>query len=211
MSVNNPKNSLFIAIGAGVILAFILVFQWVLNEDEYLIEMKNYRTKLVEMLKFDPESPVPDSLKSQFEGPEYFEIHKAWRVTSRFEKNPVFQRYKMPRTDGKEDIYIIAGWCHFKISGQKYKLTAYQPNAKDSKSFFIPFRDATTGKETYGGGRYMDTRLTENKVLLDFNKAYNPYCVYDYLGYACPFPPEENTLSIAVTAGEKNFAWENMP
>lgn len=210
MSVNNRKNSLFIALGVGAILALILVFQWVLAEDEYLIEMKKYREKLVEMLKHDPDSPVPDSLKAQFEGPEFFQIEKAWRVTSRFEKNPKFQRINMPRTDGKDDTYIIAGWCNFKILGTDYRLTAYQPNPKDSKTFFIPFRDATTGKTTYGGGRYLDTRLAGDRVILDFNKAYNPYCVYDYTGYACPIPPPENTLSIAVTAGEKNFEWEQM-
>jgi uncharacterized protein (DUF1684 family) len=87
------------------------------------------------------------------------------------------------------------------------KLTAYQPNPKDSKTFFVPFRDLTSGQTTYGGGRYIDTRLAGTKVPLDFNRAYNPYCVFNY-DYACPIPPEENRLPVAVEAGEKDFRWE---
>lgn len=210
MSANNRRNSTFIAIGALAILGLIFAFQYFLSDDDYMIEMKSYREDLLTMLRTDPDSPVPDSLKGKFKGLDFFEVDKAWRISSRFEKNPKFQRYNMPRTDGKFDTYIIAGWCKFRYEGKEYKLTAYQPNSKDSKSLFVPFRDATTGKESYGGGRYIDTRLVEDRVTLDFNKAYNPYCVYDYYGYACPVPPESNTLPFRVEAGEKVFEWEQI-
>ena len=68
---------------------------------------------------------------------------------------------------------------------------------------FIPFRDATCQSESYGGGRYIDTETPKGKTLrIDFNKAYNPYCAYS-IRYSCPIPPEENTLKIAIPAGEK--------
>jgi uncharacterized protein len=72
---------------------------------------------------------------------------------------------------------------------------------RDSKTIFVPFRDATSGKTTYGGGRYIDTRLANDAVELDFNRAYNPYCVWNF-SFACPVPPEENRLNFAIEAGE---------
>ncbi len=208
MNVNNRRNSFFIVIGFLVVAGLVLVFQWVLQDDEYLINMKKSRQKKVEMLKTDPGSPIPDSLKAQFEGLTYFPVSKRWKKSARFKKNPKFQRIRMPKTDGQVDDYIIAGWLEFEVSGKTYKLTAYNPNENDSKSLFVPFRDATSGKETYGGGRYIDTRLLDGYAILDFNEAYNPYCVYDYYNWACPVPPEENRLPFKVEAGEKVFEWE---
>ena len=68
---------------------------------------------------------------------------------------------------------------------------------------FIPFRDATSGKETYGAGRYIDMAESEQYVI-DFNTAYNPFCVYNE-NYSCPIPPKENWLAVEIKAGEKNF------
>ena len=72
---------------------------------------------------------------------------------------------------------------------------------------FIPFADATTSNETYEGGRYIDLNISDIKdgiIIIDFNKAYNPYCAYDH-DYSCPLPPKENHITIAVRAGEKRF------
>lgn len=207
MKVNNRKNSYFIVIGALILGGFILVFQWVLQDDEYLINMKRNRQKKVEMLRTDPGSPIPDSLKRSFKGLEFFAVDKRWRKSAEFVKNPKFQRIRMPKTDGQFDEYIIAGWVEFEVKGTTHRLTAYNPNPKDSKTLFIPFRDATSGQETYGGGRYLDTRLLDDYVMVDFNEAYNPYCVYDYYNWACPVPPEENRLPFRVEAGEKLFEW----
>lgn len=208
MKLNNRRNSTFIVIGVGLVFALVLAFQWVLQDDEYLINMTRQREKKLEMLKTDPGSPIPDSLKAQFTGLDFFPIEKRWRKDGRFKKNPKFQRIRMPKTDGDYDEYIIAGWVEIDYEGKRYKLTAYNPNPNDSKTLFIPFRDETTGKESYGGGRYIDTRLLGDHVTVDFNEAYNPYCVYDYYNWACPVPPEENRLPFRVEAGEKNFEWE---
>jgi uncharacterized protein (DUF1684 family) len=72
---------------------------------------------------------------------------------------------------------------------------------------FIPFTDATSGTHTYEGGRYIDIsipEITDNKIIIDFNKAYNPYCCYTP-GYSCPIPPKENALTIAINAGEMKY------
>jgi uncharacterized protein (DUF1684 family) len=76
---------------------------------------------------------------------------------------------------------------------------------------FVPFKDMTNGKETYGGGRYLDLETTDiqnDSVILDFNKAYNPYCAYSN-GYSCPIPPKENHLAVSIEAGEKTFGKEH--
>ncbi len=73
---------------------------------------------------------------------------------------------------------------------------------------FLPFTDLTSGEESYGGGRYIDletTGIINNRLVIDFNKAYNPYCTYSD-GYNCPIPPRENDLPVAIRAGEKAFA-----
>ena len=100
----------------------------------------------------------------------------------------------------------------FSINGKSHTLFGYQIlKLKESKEtadhFFIPFRDATSGKTTYEGGRYLDFKtgdIDKGSLILDFNKAYNPYCAF-VDGYNCPIPPRENTLNIPIAAGEKKY------
>ena len=83
------------------------------------------------------------------------------------------------------------------------RLEAFQSVGEGPGRLFVPFRDATSGRETYGGGRYLDLDVAASgRYALDFNRAYHPYCVYD-ASWVCPFPPPENTLELPVTAGER--------
>lgn len=205
--LNSRKNSMLIVAGVGIVLLVIVLFQWFVADDDYLIAEQQWRQQRDLSFKSDLDSPIPDSLKPQFEHLNWFPVSKEYRVTATFEKNPTYEMIDMPRSKSEPEKYIIAGWLHFKIKSQALKLTAYQPNPKDSKVIFVPFRDLTSTKTTYGGGRYIDTRIVEDKVTLDFNRAYNPYCVYNY-DYACPIPPEENRLNIEILAGEKDFSFE---
>jgi hypothetical protein len=205
--LNSRKNSTLIVAGVGIVLLIIVLFQWFVADDDYLIAEQQWRQQRDLDFKSNMDSPIPDSLKAQFEHLNWFPINREYRVTATFEKNPVYEMIDMPRSKSEPEKYIIAGWLHFKVMGQTAKLTAYQPNPKDSKVIFVPFRDLTSAKTTYGGGRYIDTRIVEDKVALDFNRAYNPYCVYNY-DYACPIPPAENNLNIEILAGEKDFSFE---
>jgi uncharacterized protein (DUF1684 family) len=75
----------------------------------------------------------------------------------------------------------------------------------DMRNFFLAFADETSGKETYGGGRYLNVRQDgKNSITIDFNLAFNPYCAYNP-DFACPLPPRENILEIALPVGEKNY------
>ena len=88
-----------------------------------------------------------------------------------------------------------------------YQFEALMKKEKLKDYLFVPFGDATSGFESYGGGRYIEFYISDiknNQVILDFNKAYNPYCAYT-TGYNCPIPPLENLLIVAIPAGEKNY------
>jgi uncharacterized protein len=204
--MNSRRNSLFIVIGVGSIMLIAFLFQWLLTEDTYVADELTWRKARNENFKADAGSPIPDSLKASFDSLDWFPVKRELRITAIFEENPEFQRIEMPRSKSGPETYIIAGWAKFQVDGIECKLTCYQPNPKDSKTLFIPFRDKTTGSTTYSGGRYIDTRRAGNRIPLDFNRAYNPYCVYNY-DYACPVPPEENRLQVAIEAGEKDFHW----
>lgn len=109
--------------------------------------------------------------------------------------------------------YRVYGIIHFKIKNTSLQLNLYQSqtlmlNEQYKNLLFLPFTDATTGKKTYEGGRYIDldiNAIKNKRVIIDFNKAYNPYCAYVSGVYNCPVPPKENHLIIAIRAGEKLY------
>lgn len=142
---------------------------------------------------------------------QFYEPDSAYRVVAKFEKSRG-QSFEMPTYSGVNKTYVKYGRVKFRINGRKQTLTVYrslslQQLAKYKDYLFIPFKDKTNGDESYGGGRYLDLKTTDIKdgeLVLDFNKAYNPYCAYSD-GYNCPIPPAPNHLPIAITAGEKKF------
>jgi uncharacterized protein len=142
----------------------------------------------------------------------FFAIDPAFRTLATFTpaKNPKW--FAMKTSGSATQTYRKYGMLTFKIHDTTINLSVYQSQSlmtsKDYADYlFIPFTDNTSGRESYGGGRYLDYKLSDiqnNKLLLDFNKAYNPYCAYTS-GYNCPVPPGENDLRIAITAGEKAY------
>ena len=146
----------------------------------------------------DLESPALLS----FQGMEEYPIDPAWRFEADFEAYDPPKKIEVPNIVGQVGEEDCPGALVFRKDGQTYRIDAL--DAGDE--FFLIFADATTGEATYEGGRYMYVSKpdADGKVVLDFNKAYNPPCVFS--PYAtCPLPPEENRLSLAVTAGEKMF------
>jgi hypothetical protein len=100
----------------------------------------------------------------------------------------------------------VAGDLVFEVGGKQHRLTAFVSERDGYEVLFVPFRDATSGHETYGAGRYVeapfDSEAADDPVELDFNYAYNPSCAYD-ARWSCPLSPSENRLAIAVPAGER--------
>jgi uncharacterized protein len=142
----------------------------------------------------------------------FFPVNKTYLVNCTFEAVKDTVGFIMKTSGAISKKHYRYGRLSFTINGIKQQLTIYQSdmlmNTPEYADYlFVPFTDITTGGETYGSGRYIDLRMGDiknNKVLLDFNKCYNPYCAYTS-GYNCPVPPKENRLTVAVKAGEKVF------
>lgn len=153
-------------------------------------------------------SPLSDSLKALFHGLEYFPFDPSFvfKIRLRRYNNP--REVDMLTSKGKIKHYVEYGYFEFDLYG-KQRLNVFRPKPAiegHTDYLFIPFKDATTGTESYPAGRYMELMLndsTENYTL-DFNTAYNPWCAYSD-NYNCPYPPKENVLKVPVNAGEKKF------
>ncbi len=112
-------------------------------------------------------------------------------------------RVNIVTSKGNVQEYIKHGYVEFEVDSQKYMLTVFKDT--DSDYFFVPFKDKTTGKETYEAGRYIELEKANNdEYELDFNASYNPYCAYNE-NWVCPLTPFENTLSVEILAGERKF------
>lgn len=143
-----------------------------------------------------------------FDGPRYFPPAQEWRVAARLDRDVpgVGDEVTLPTSTGQLRQMSVAGQLVFEADGREQRLTAFRTHTHhgESASLFVPFRDATSGSETYGAGRYVDVPHDDDEevVELDFNYAYNPTCVYSP-AYDCPMPPPGNRLDVAVRAGEQ--------
>lgn len=161
------------------------------------------------------ESPLKEEDFAGFNGLHYFLVDDSFRVKARFTRTPSEKYFQMPTSSGITKKFVKYGVLTFRLGGADRTLSVYQIDKEVLAKFpeyadllFIPFRDATNKTETYGGGRYIDIRQPKGKtVVLDFNLAYNPSCAYGSDRFNCPIPPRENTLDVAVTAGEKRYEY----
>jgi uncharacterized protein (DUF1684 family) len=148
----------------------------------------------------DPQS----ELLRGFRGVDCYRVDRAWRVEARFRPLAEPLTLIVPNILGHADTSACFGRIEFELDGETHTLLPMS-DAPDDSALFVVFADATNGKETYGAGRFLATRLEKDgSVDLDFNKAYNPPCAFNPFT-TCPLPPEGNTLPIAVTAGEKKY------
>ncbi len=158
----------------------------------------------------DPDSPIPPEVRGQMKGLEYFEPDLKYRFRVRLTKLSKPEPVTLATSKGIPRPMVRYGFFEFDVDGAKQRLFAYksapQPgHHHEEASLFLPFRDATSGKESYGAARYLDLEdEPSGENVLDFNLAYNPYCAYSD-DYVCPFPPKENWLSVPIRAGEKSF------
>ena len=145
----------------------------------------------------------------------FFEADEKYRVACTFQRTPDEKPFDLPTSGGITKPFVKYGVLTFHLDGQTLQLAVYQNLALQkipayAQLLFLPFRDATNGETTYGGGRYIDLSIAEVEVeapILDFNKCYNPWCHYSD-GYTCPIPPSENTLEVEIQAGERIWAGE---
>jgi len=178
--------------------------------------LTRFRQGRDQLFRTHPQSPLSDAARARFTVLRYFDHDPAYRMHVRVEPSDEGDPLEID-TGGEDGVitYRRAGWLRFRLGGQECRLTVFSLVAYGG-GLFLPFRDATSGNETYGGGRYLfDTvKNTDGLALelaagspditIDFNFAYNPSCVYDPR-WACPLAPRENWLAIPVRAGEEMY------
>jgi hypothetical protein len=180
--------------------------------DAWRAELEAHRAEKDDFFAGHPQSPLPASRKDEFDGLGYYDPDPNYRVEADLDPVEESDTFEMEMTAGQPLEYVRVARLSFSLDGDTHELYAYdQAGDESGETLFVPFRDATSGEETYGAGRYLelhpqesdDLLVTGGRVTLDFNLAYFPFCAYND-AFACPIPPAENTLETRVEAGERS-------
>lgn len=164
-----------------------------------------FRAEKDEFFRQSHESPFAHSGREGFTGLKYFDPDPAFHFDTKLNRYPDEASSMMTTSKGTRQLYNNIGRFDLLIAGQPVQVQAYQSAEGEDPDLFVPFRDATSGKESYGAARYLDMDVQhDDRYLVDFNYAYDPYCAYND-AFACPLPPHENWLKVAIRAGEKRY------
>lgn len=208
--------------GVKIIFTFLtlLIFTFLLtqgckenqidDEDfaEYRQSLLKERAEKDSSFQFDPYSPFNRDTTITFKPLKYYEPDPEFIFKSGINYNSVTDTVFVLGTKSEIRPVVVLGYIELNYRGEIYKVNVYRGFSRTGEPYHsIWFTDRTTGKETYGVGRYIDIELNADKDFIyeiDFNRAYNPYCAYSSL-YTCPIPREEDYIDISIEAGEKNF------
>jgi len=174
------------------------------------LAVENFQKALNGEFASAKESPLEPSDRKNFTSLDFFPPDEKYFVIAELVRAENEKPFEMKTSTSRLPLYVKYGEIHFTLNGKPQKLSVYRSMELMKKPgyenhLFLPFSDATNGKETYIGGRYIDLRIPPaNTIAVDFNQAYNPYCAYNHK-YSCPAVPQENILDIPVYAGVKKF------
>ncbi|GGZ23758.1 hypothetical protein GCM10007049_15960 [Echinicola pacifica] len=180
------------------------------SQTDYTSEIKVFQEELNTEFANPEESPLKEEDLAEFKALDFFPIDSSYRVEAEFVRSKDAAPFKMETTTARRPIYEKYGEVYFTLAGNKYRLNIYQSHDLREKEeyrtyLFLLFTDQTNGSESYGGGRFIDLQIPDGEqLILDFNKAYNPYCAYN-AKYSCPIPPKENDMPMEIRAGVKKF------
>ena len=190
-----------------VALSFLFKFSFAQNYTKQIQEFQQeMNLEFADSLK----SPLSFDDRKVFKQLDFFPIDSTFRIEALFIRTPFETPFPMKTTTSRAPMYVKYGEAVFTFGKVKYKLNIYQNLELIKKEgyqdyLFLPFTDAGNGDESYGGGRYIDLKVPEkDTILIDFNKAYNPYCAYNHK-YSCPIPPIENNIPLEIKAGVKKY------
>ncbi|MFK5982872.1 MAG: DUF1684 domain-containing protein [Flavobacteriaceae bacterium] len=179
------------------------------NKD-LLKEIEKVQSELNEEYS-NPKTSILDSLDQlTFKGLHFYPINLKFRVEAKFIRTPDEKPFLMKTSTERLPEYVKFGEAHFIIEGKDLMLNVFQSTNHENEEgyedyLFIPYTDLTSGDGSYGGGKYVDGRIPNgDTIIIDFNKAYNPYCAYSHK-YSCPIPPEENDILVRIEAGVKAY------
>jgi len=167
------------------------VYEWQINKNEYFLDPST--------------SPLRPKEKKRFDGLDFFTPSSKYQVKALFREAFKRDTIQMKTTTGSVTNEILYGNLFFQLNDRCHVLPVYREVDAVDDYVFLPFTDLTNGDLTYGGGRYIDLNYPlKDSVLIDFNKAYNPYCAYNPK-YSCPLVPSANHLETMILSGEKSF------
>jgi uncharacterized protein (DUF1684 family) len=197
----------------SIIVVISTVFSSAQSEKDWMKGVLAYQEEMNRELTDTAESPLPPEELAVFDGVDFYVPNIKFKVSSFLILTPESKPFEMPTSSERKPIYRRYAMAVYTLDTLTDTLDIYQNltliKQKGYEDYlFVPFSDLTNGFETYGGGRYLDLRIPEGDTLvIDFNMAYNPYCVYNYK-YSCPIPPRENFINYEITAGVKNYSPE---
>lgn len=172
---------------------------------EYVQQLEQHREEKSAFFSDHPRSPVPEDERESFDGLSFYPVDPDYRFVVALDEHDDAETVAVETTDDDSREYLRYGEFTVELDGEEVTLQAYRDDP-DEDRLWVPFRDGTSGDETYGAGRYLDLeaedRTDDGRWILDLNLAYNPTCAYA-AGYSCPLPPSENWLDVPVEAGEK--------
>ena len=202
------KSSQLLLIVASLVVLAAVAYMFTAAEspEDYQEKIETERERQFKYIRFNAESPLTEEQKRGLKSLKFYAIDPAYRVKARLLPIEIKKVREVPLTDGSTERYLEHSWAEFELGGKTNKVLLLQSlSESDMRNFFLAFADETSGKETYGGGRYLNVRQDgKNSITIDFNLAFNPYCAYNP-DFACPLPPRENILGIAIPVGEKNY------
>ena len=177
------------------------------NRKRYNNDLTPFQREINDFFKDASVSPLKKRDLKNFRGLDFFTYDSTYLVTAKLTKTPKEKPFMMLTTTDMVVEYIKYGTVSFELLDNQYSLDIYKnledPNERDN--LFLPFLDDTNGNESYGGGRYINLSIPQgDNLIIDFNSAFNPYCVYDEK-YSCPIVPRENYLPLEIKAGVMNF------
>lgn len=165
-------------------------------------QLAGFRAAKNEFMQEDPHSPLSEEQQQSFRGLSYYPFNPALHLHLSLDRDVPDEPVTMETSTGASQELRRAGKIRFEVDGQPAELTVFRDAEGE---LFLPLRDATSGKETYGAGRYLEPELIDDDTVhVDFNYLYNPYCAYNE-AYSCPLPPLENWLRVPIRAGETSF------
>lgn len=205
--MNTPENTLWLANWRRrVSNIYAAVRQNPQAEDAWNF----FRVKRDDLFKTHPQSPLTDEQKEHFDGLDYYPYQLEWRLDARVDQDVIHETFQIQLPAEGSFSYTRIARLNFLYRDESFSLSLFWVNGYGG-GLFLPFRDTSNGSGTYGGGRYLydgikgaDLNPAPGQFTLDFNFAYNPSCAYND-HWVCPLSPAENRLSLAITAGEKQF------
>lgn len=175
------------------------------NDEEYIQEINDFRHEKHDFFKNSQGSPFVQK-QVTYQEVEFFTVKPEFKVSATLDRLSKREVVSITNSDGSVVKYIKFARANFKLQGEDVSLLILKPLGFGNQ-FLTAFGDETSGETTYGGGRYLDLVIGKSdRIEIDFNKAYNPYCAY-MADFLCPLPPKENFLSVSIEAGEKNYPY----